>query len=180
MKLFSTERTDVYLLVTDLAESFQRYLLDNRFHLAPFEPSRDEDYFVLENISQRIINALNDHENRKCLNLVVTLKNKDTIIGSINFTNFIFGVFQACYLGFSLDHACQGKGLMHEALDRSIHYVHENYGIHRIMASHLPDNLRSSNTLKRLGFIKEGYAHSWLKINGVWQDHILNSLVFPE
>jgi len=46
------------------------------------------------------------------------------------------------------------------------------------MANHLPDNLRSSNTLKKSGFKKEGYAQSYLKINGEWQDHILNSLVF--
>lgn len=180
MKLFSTERTDVHLLVTDLAESFQHYLLNNRSHLAPFEPLREEDYFTLENISQRIINSLNDYENRKCLNLVVMLKNEDRIIASINFTNFIFGVFQACYLGFSLDHDCQGRGLMHESLEGSLRYVRENYGMHRIMANHLPDNERSSNTLRRLGFVKEGYAESYLKINGAWQDHVLNSYVFPE
>jgi len=67
---------------------------------------------------------------------------------------------------------------MYESLESSIEYVRENYGIHRIMANHIPDNLRSSNTLKKLGFKKEGYAQSYLKINGEWQDHILNSLVF--
>lgn len=179
MTLFSTERTDVHLLVTDLAEAFQHYLLNNRSHLAPFEPLRNDDYFKLENISSRIINSLNDYEHNKCLNLVFTLKNESKIIGSINFTNFIFGVFEACYLGFSLDHAYQGKGLMHEALTKSISYVHEKYGMHRIMANHLPDNMRSSKTLESLGFVKEGYAQSYLKINGVWQDHVLNSLVFP-
>ncbi|MDE8757314.1 GNAT family N-acetyltransferase [Pectobacterium polaris] len=179
MRLFSTERTDVYLLVTNLAEAFQHYLLNNRSHLAPFEPLRNEDYFQQDNISDRIINSLKDYENRKCLNLVFTLKNESKIIGSINFTNFIFGVFEACYLGFSLDHAHQGKGLMHESLNKSIIYVHEKYGMHRIMANHLPGNIRSSKTLGSLGFVKEGYAQSYLKINGVWQDHVLNSLVLP-
>ncbi|MEH4661122.1 GNAT family N-acetyltransferase [Phytobacter diazotrophicus] len=179
MKLFSTERTDVYLLTTDVAEAFQHYLLNNSSHLAPFEPLRNEDYFQSDNIIERIINSLNDYENRKCLNLVFTSKNESTIIGSINFTNFIFGVFEACYLGFSLDHAYQGKGLMHEALGKSISYVHEQYGMHRIMANHLPGNIRSSKTLGSLGFVKEGYAQSYLKINGVWQDHVLNSLVLP-
>jgi ribosomal-protein-alanine N-acetyltransferase len=178
MKLFSTERTDVYLLSTDLAEAFQHYLLNNRFHLAPFEPLRNEDYFKFGNISDRIVNSLNDYENRKCLNLVFTLKNESKIIGSINFTNFIFGVFEACYLGFSLDHAHQGKGLMYESLNKSISYVREEYGMHRIMANYLPGNIRSSKTLESLGFVKEGYAQSYLKINGIWQDHVLNSLVF--
>lgn len=178
MKLFSTERTDVHLLVSEYAKNLQLYLVNNRAHLAPFEPLRDDDYFSLGNIQKRIINSLNDYRENRSLLLVVTLKDDEHIIGSINFTNFVFGVFQACYLGFSLDHASQGKGLMYESLERSIAYVRNRYGLHRIMANHLPDNLRSSNTLKKLGFKKEGYAQSYLKINGVWQDHILNSLVF--
>lgn len=178
MKLFSTERTDVHLLVDEYAKNLQLYLVNNRAHLAPYEPLRDDEYFALENIQNRIINSLNDYQQKRSLLLVVTLKNDQKIIGSINFTNFVYGVFQACYLGFSLDHASQGKGLMYESLESSIEYVRENYGTHRIMANHLPDNLRSSNTLEKLGFKKEGYAQSYLKINGEWQDHILNSLVF--
>ena len=180
MKLFSTDRTDVYLLTLDHSISFQRYLLDNRAHFAPFEPLRNDEYFTFNSIAERISHALLDYEERKCILMVFTLKDENEIIGSINFTNFIFGVFQACYLGFSIDLAYQGKGLMYEALKGSIAYVHDKYKVHRIMANHLPDNLRSNKTLISLGFVKEGYAQSYLKINGLWQDHILNSLILPE
>lgn len=178
MKLFSTERTDVHLLVDEYAKNLQHYLVNNRTHLAPYEPLRDDEYFSLGNIQNRIINFLNDYQKKRSLPLVVTLKNDEHIIATINFTNFVYGVFQACYLGFSLENASQGKGLMYESLESSIEYVRKRYGIHRIMANHLPDNLRSSNTLRRLGFKKEGYAQSYLKINGIWEDHILNSLIF--
>jgi ribosomal-protein-alanine N-acetyltransferase len=89
-------------------------------------------------------------------------------------------VFSGLLPGFSLDRSYQGKGLMREVLSEAISYIHKHYGLHRIMANHLPDNERSANTLKSLGFIKEGYASSYLKINGKWQDHVLNSLVLPE
>ncbi|MDM4564491.1 GNAT family N-acetyltransferase, partial [Klebsiella oxytoca] len=158
MKLLSTERTDICLLAPDHARHLQDYLLENRSHLAPFEPLRNDDYFTLDTIAQRISSARREYDEKRSLMLVFTLKNEPQIIGSINFTNFVFGVFQACYLGFSLDRACQGKGLMREALEQAIRYVRENYGIHRIMANHLPDNVRSSNTLKSLGFVQEGYA----------------------
>lgn len=105
MKLFSTERTDVHLLVSEYAKNLQLYLVNNRAHLAPFETLRDDDYFSLDNIQKQIINSLNDYRENRSLLLVVTLKDEEHIIGSINFTNFVFGVFQACYLGFSLDHA---------------------------------------------------------------------------
>ncbi|RNM28522.1 GNAT family N-acetyltransferase [Dickeya undicola] len=179
-KLFSTARTDVYCLTTDFAEQFQLFLVENRDNFAPFEPLRTEDYFSLESIRQRITDAQTDFKARKCLLLVFTIKGEDKIIGSINFTNFVYGVFQAGYLGFSIDKSYQGQGLMHEALESAITYVHENYGLHRIMANHLPNNLRSKNILARLGFVKEGFARSYLKINGKWQDHVLNSYIAPE
>ncbi|GAB2951080.1 hypothetical protein GCM10011328_17830 [Hafnia psychrotolerans] len=69
---------------------------------------------------------------------------------------------------------------MYESLKAAIQYVHEKYDLHRIMANHLPDNTRSSKTLESLGFMKEGYAKSYLKINGIWQDHVLNSIIFPD
>lgn len=180
MKLFTTERTDVYLLTADLAPALQVFLLSNRENFAPFEPLRDESYFTLSSIGERINNSLRDYQERKGILLVFTLKDDQKIVGSINFTNFVYGVFQAGYLGFSVDHASQGKGLMAEALSKAIDYVQQNYNLHRIMANHLPSNIRSSNTLQRLGFKKEGYASSYLKINGSWQDHVLNSLVLPE
>jgi len=48
MKLFSTERTDVHLLVGEYAKNLQLYLVNNRAHLAPYEPQRDDEYFALE------------------------------------------------------------------------------------------------------------------------------------
>ncbi|QDQ87299.1 GNAT family N-acetyltransferase [Alcaligenaceae bacterium SJ-26] len=179
MKLLSTERTDISLLTSDHAENLQRYLLENRTNFAPFEPLRNDEYFTLDGISERIACATADYEAKKCLLMIVTPKDEQRVIGSINFTNFMFGAFQACHLGFSIDHACQGQGLMHESLKHSITYVHERYGLHRIMANHLPDNFRSRKTLGSLGFVKEGYAKSYLKINGIWQDHVLNSLILP-
>uniref|UniRef100_UPI00115BFD1C GNAT family N-acetyltransferase n=1 Tax=Klebsiella oxytoca TaxID=571 RepID=UPI00115BFD1C len=116
MKLLSTERTDICLLAPDHARHLQHYLLENRSHLAPFEPLRNDDYFTLDTIAQRISSARREYDEKRSLMLVFTLKNEPQIIGSINFTNFVFGVFQACYLGFSLARACQGKGLMREAL----------------------------------------------------------------
>jgi ribosomal-protein-alanine N-acetyltransferase len=52
-------------------------------------------------------------------------------------------------------------------------------GMHRIMASHLPRKLRSAALLARLGFEREGYARSYLRIDGTWEDMVLSSLINP-
>ena len=65
---------------------------------------------------------------------------------------------------------------MYEALQKLIPFILEDIGLHRIMANYMPANLRSANLLKRLGFVIEGFAKNYLKINGKWEDHVLTAL----
>jgi ribosomal-protein-alanine N-acetyltransferase len=65
---------------------------------------------------------------------------------------------------------------MYEGLSLAIDYVFKELNMHRIMANHAPQNLRSARLLKRLGFQPEGYAREYLMVHGEWQDHVLNSL----
>jgi len=52
--------------------------------------------------------------------------------------------------------------------------------LHRIMANYRPENERSARVLSGLGFQQEGFARSYLKINGEWADHVLTALVNPD
>jgi ribosomal-protein-alanine N-acetyltransferase len=49
--------------------------------------------------------------------------------------------------------------------------------LHRIEAACLPHNEASTRLLERNGFKKEGYARAYLRINGIWQDHLLFALL---
>ena len=66
---------------------------------------------------------------------------------------------------------------MYEALAAAIPHVFANLGLHRVMANYRPENVRSGRLLQRLGFEREGLARSYLKINGVWTDHVLTSVI---
>ena len=55
----------------------------------------------------------------------------------------------------------------------------DDYGLHRVMANHMPHNDRSSRVLERCGFVREGFAKAYLKIAGRWEDHVLTALVKP-
>lgn len=87
------------------------------------------------------------------------------------------GDFQACTLSFLLDEPLEGQGLMQAALVPAVREVLARYQLHRIMATHLPENLRSGKLLRRLGFVVEGYARDFVKVNGQWRDNVLLSLV---
>jgi ribosomal-protein-alanine N-acetyltransferase len=46
------------------------------------------------------------------------------------------------------------------------------YGLHRIEANIMPRNAASLRVVEKAGFHREGLAKKYLKINGVWEDHI--------
>ena len=44
----------------------------------------------------------------------------------------------------------------------------------------MPNNSASQALLQRCGFRREGYARKFLKINGVWRDHLLFAVIEDE
>ena len=171
----TTERLTLQAAHPSHAHALQTYQLRNRVFLKPWEPARDDDFFELEAISQRLETMAEKTANGEALHLLIL--RDGTLIGACNFTNIVRGAFEACHLGYALDESAQGQGLMHEALKAAIAYVFEAMKLHRIMANYRPENERSARLLKRLGFEREGEARAYLKINGVWADHVLTSLI---
>jgi ribosomal-protein-alanine N-acetyltransferase len=161
----------------DQAELEREYYLENRAHLKPWEPARDKSFYALDKARARLQLSGEAFEKGTACHFAILDNATGRMIGTCNFSNIVRGVFQACYLGYSIAASHEGKGLMYEALDAAIKYMFEKQGLHRIMANHLPENERSANLLKRLGFEREGLAKSYLKIAGKWRDHVLNSKV---
>lgn len=108
--------------------------------------------------------------------LVFSTVSGSVLIAKINYSQIFRGPFQACYLGYALDEAFCGRGLMTQALRLTNDFMFREQHIHRIMANYLPENVASGRVLERLGFVKEGIAKDYLRINGVWRDHVLTSL----
>lgn len=156
------------------------YYTLNKSHLAPFEPTKSEEFYTKSFWYLEVKRRLDDFRIDRSFKVFLCNKeNPKVIIGSINFTNFVRGVVQACTLGYSLAAVEQGKGYMTEGLRVAIAYLFTEMNLHRIMAAYLPHNQRSGLVLRRLGFQVEGYARDYLMINGQWQDHILTSLINP-
>jgi ribosomal-protein-alanine N-acetyltransferase len=99
-----------------------------------------------------------------------------TVFGGAALSQISRGYFQACYLGYTIDAAHEGRGLMREALQALISFAFGDLNLHRIMANYVPRNQRSAALLKRLGFVIEGKAKEYLRINDVWEEHVLTSL----
>ncbi|MBN2976390.1 MULTISPECIES: GNAT family N-acetyltransferase [Pseudomonas] len=160
-------------------ELIHLYEKSNRNHLRPWEPLRDEQFFTIESAADRVTRQVESMEAGNSFYFLMLESQGEKVLGRCSYTNIVRGVFQACNLGFSLAESFQGQGLMKRMLKVTNRYCFEQMGLHRIMANHLPSNVRSERVLEALGFEKEGYARDYLKIAGVWEDHVLRSLVSP-
>ncbi|HEY0404928.1 MAG TPA: GNAT family N-acetyltransferase [Pyrinomonadaceae bacterium] len=176
--VIKTERLCLMLPPASVAPQLLRYFVENRERLAPWWPPVPPGYYTEAYWRERLARARADFEQGQSLQLVIFERDepKGRVVGVSNFSGFMRGAFQACYLGYSIGARDEGHGLMREALTAAIEYVFEDLRLHRIMANYLPTNERSGQLLRRLGFTVEGYARDYLLIAGQWRDHILTSL----
>jgi ribosomal-protein-alanine N-acetyltransferase len=175
----TTNRTSLTLLQPNQALLMQRYCVENWQFLKPWEPARSDAHYSLAGWQATLARYNHNFEQGSALNMVALNLTNSEVIAVCNFSQIVHGPMQSCILGYSIAEKYQGQGLMYEILDKLIPYVFRQYNLHRIMANHLPQNNRSEALLKRLGFEREGYARDYLKIDGKWQDHVLNSLIAP-
>lgn len=155
------------------------YYLANRNHLAPWEPAREDDFYTAGSSLARGEKSIRLFMEGSALNFIAIEHTSQKMIAGCNFTNIVRGPLMACHLGYSVAKEFEGRGLMQEIVNAGITFVFESLGLHRIMANHVPYNTRSENLLRNLGFEREGYARAYLKIGGIWEDMVLNSLINP-
>jgi ribosomal-protein-alanine N-acetyltransferase len=89
------------------------------------------------------------------------------------------GVAQATTLGYwaGRPHARQGHTL--SGVRSVCTFAFSKLKLHRVEAACLPSNVPSRDLLLKAGFSLEGKARAYLKINGVWRDHVLFGLISP-
>jgi len=176
-----SERLSLRLHDPKLAQVTSDYYQRNRAHFAPYCPLREPAFHDVEAWSKRSAELRQASLSGQALQLLLFRRDQGSseVIGDVNFTNIVRGVFQASYLGYQLDREYVGKGLMHEALTAAVAHAFTNMRLHRLMANYVPTNERSARLLRRLGFQVEGYARDYLFLEGQWKDHLLTSLGNP-
>lgn len=95
------------------------------------------------------------------------------IMGRIGLSGVVRGAFQNAFLGYWMANEWAGTGLMTEAVNLTVDFAFRALHLHRVQAAVMPRNLASLRVLEKIGFRREGLAERYLKIAGVWEDHII-------
>ena len=93
------------------------------------------------------------------------------IVGVINITNTILGLFRSGYLGYYVFAHHERKGLMRAGLQAVVRHAFKLLKLHRLEANIQPGNAASIALVKSCGFSLEGCSPRYLKIGGRWRDH---------
>ncbi|MRI34001.1 30S ribosomal protein S5 alanine N-acetyltransferase [Endozoicomonas sp. OPT23] len=177
--IIRTERTRLEILGPEDAYLMLKYYSDNKNHLSSWESDRGKEFYTLRRWKWYLSASQEMLARGTGVRFAVMDHDRNEVIGVCNFTGIVRNGFQACYLGFSVAEKYQGLGYMPEILDVALDYMFREMNLHRIMANYIPDNTRAASVLKKTGFKKEGFAESYLKVNGKWYDHVLTSKINP-
>lgn len=115
-----------------------------------------------------LLKRSNTPQNRTFL---VCRKDDGALVGLINVSNIIMGLFKSAFLGYYAFEGQQGQGLMKEGLDAVVKHAFTKLKLHRLEANIQPANAPSIALVKACGFNKEGFSPRYLKVRGQWRDH---------
>ena len=176
--------TDRLLLVASepgLVAAVRDFQRRNRHHFAPWDPPTAEVFYTEDFQRERLHQAADAFAADTAWRWWLVRQDRPgRVVGSVHVSQVSRGAFQSAMLGYALDAAQQGQGLMHEALAATVDEVFSPVvNLHRLQANHRPENLRSAAVLQRLGFVREGVAPQYLYIDGAWRDHVVTARLNP-
>ncbi|HUZ91638.1 MAG TPA: GNAT family protein [Methylocella sp.] len=168
----------IYLRPPDMGdyEAWANLRAQSRAFLTPWEPTWPADDLTRPSFRSRVRRNHQEIANDEAYPFLV-FRDDDVLAGGLTLGQIKRGVVQAGTLGYWIGAPYARQRLMSAAVRAVAVYAFATLRLHRIEASCLPHNEASIKLLERTGFIREGYARSYLRINGVWQDHLLYGLL---
>ncbi|MGA7656585.1 MAG: GNAT family protein [Methylocella sp.] len=168
----------VYLRPADMRdyEAWTELRAQSRAFLTPWEPTWPVDDLTRTSFRSRIKRNHQEIANDEAYPFLI-FRDDDVLAGGLTLGQVKRGVVQAATLGYWIGAPYARHGLMSAAVRAVTVYAFSTLRLHRIEASCLPHNEASTKLLERTGFTREGYARSYLRINGIWQDHLLYGLL---
>lgn len=171
--VYETQRLVLRVLDSSHAEMAADYLTRNRAFMEEWESTKADSYYTKEYQETSLEKEAAEADAGRSFRLWIFKKGEeDRIIGTVGFSNIIKGAFWSCHLGYKLDKDEINNGYITEAIQKGIEIVFGEFGLHRIEANIMPRNKPFLRVAEKLGFYNEGLAKKYLKINGVWEDHI--------
>jgi ribosomal-protein-alanine N-acetyltransferase len=149
----------------------------NESWLAPWEgrPESQPDATWSERHSGAVFAAMLRTARRSAragqsLPLAITYEGR--LAGQLTVSNVVRGAYDGASVGYWVDRAVAGRGVMPTALALAVDHCFTTAGLHRVEANIRPENTASRRVVEKLGFREEALHLRYLYIDGAWRDHV--------
>ena len=153
---------------------------ESRTFLEPWEPRWASDELDLSGWRHRLRRYREERAAGAAIAFLIFHNDHGGLLGGITIGNIRYGVAQSAQIGYWMGERHAGKGYMQDAIRVLLDHAFGTMRLHRIEAACIPTNRRSIHVLEKAGFTREGLLRSYLRINGVWQDHYIYALIADE
>ncbi len=92
--------------------------------------------------------------------------------GAVTVSGITRGAFDSAHVGYWVDRAVAGRGVMPTALALVLDHCFGPVGLHRVEANVRPENAASLRVVRKLGFTQEALHRRYLFIDEAWRDHV--------
>ncbi len=150
----------------------------SRAFLAPWEPTWPEDELTNASFRFKLRRYAHDIRDGKSYPFFV-FRDDHTLVGGATLSQVRRGASQAGTLGYWVGEPHQRRGHTTAAARAVLRFAFEDLGLHRVEAACQPENAPSRAVLEKVGFVEEGRARAYLKIDGGWRDHVLFGAINP-
>lgn len=164
--------------VADFAE-WRELRAGSHDFLQPWEPTWPVNDLSRAAFRRRLMAYARDREIGVAYPFFVFRDGDEALIGGITLSNIRRGVAQMGAVGYWCGEAYARQGLTLSAVRAVSEFAFRSLRLHRLEAACIPENAPSRRLLIQAGFVEEGFAEAYLKINGAWRNHILFGLVSP-
>ena len=154
--------------------------LASHAYLQPWEPLWPEDDLTRAAFRRRLSIYGREMDTGNAWPFFVFADANQALVGAITLSNIRRGVADTGTLGYWIGQSHAGRGFGTAAVTAMVRHAFDDLKLHRVEAACVPTNVASRRVLEKSGFVQEGQARAYLKINGAWADHLLFGVIRDE
>jgi ribosomal-protein-alanine N-acetyltransferase len=158
---------------------WERLRSGSRRFLQPWEPTWPADDLTKPAWRRRLTAYAQDMERGHAYPFLVFRAGDGVMMGGITVSNVRRGVAQMAQIGYWIGEPFARRGHTLAAVTAVTRFCFNQLRLHRVEAACIPTNEASRGVLIKAGFRQEGLARAYLRINGIWRDHLLFGLISP-
>ena len=181
MKFFyETERLFLKVLDVKYANDVLHFYLSNREIFERYEADRPDNFYTRDYQQHILKYEYNLFLKQMGIRFWIYEKTDPShVIGTVCFRDIVRTIYQCCEIGYKFAQHSWHHGFACEAICKCLEIAFFDLNLHRITAHIMPENTASIRLVERIGFELEGITKEYALIKGIWQDHLVYSILHP-